>query len=88
MMDALRYWFRKRTSGAAYSTGAMPPFYAMAAPRMWREPRPEGTEAPEEKPWTEDGMQKNFKNFSDVRAISPHSIWGWTRKDTCCAANR
>ena len=23
--------------------------------RMWREPRPEGTEAPEEEPWTEDG---------------------------------
>ena len=32
-------------------------------------------------------MQKNFKNFSDVRAICPFYL-GWTRKGTCCAANR
>ena len=54
MMDALRYWMQThkwRVFDGRYAPVSM----QWLRQRMWREPRPEGTEAPEEKPWTEDG---------------------------------
>ena len=53
-MDALRYWMQThkwRVFDGRYAPVSM----QWLRQRMWREPRPEGTEAPEEKPWTEDG---------------------------------
>ena len=54
MMDALRYWMQThkwRVLDGRYATVSM----QWLRQRMWREPRPERTEAPEEEPWTEDG---------------------------------
>ena len=54
MMDALRYWMQThkwRVFDGRYAPVSM----QWLRQRMWREPRPEGTEAPEEEPWTEDG---------------------------------
>ena len=54
MMDALRYWMQThkwRVFDGRYAPVSM----QWLRQRMWREPRPERTEAPEEKPWTEDG---------------------------------
>ena len=54
MMDALRYWMQThkwRVFDGRYAPVSM----QWLRQRMWREPRPEGTEAPEEKPWMEDG---------------------------------
>ena len=54
MMDALRYWMQThkwRVFDGRYAPVSM----QWLRQRMWREPRPERTEAPEEEPWTEDG---------------------------------
>ena len=54
MMDALRYWMQThkwRVFDGRYAPVSM----QWLRQRMWREPRPEGTEVPEEEPWTEDG---------------------------------
>ena len=54
MMDALRYWMQThkwRVFDGRYAPVSM----QWLRQRMWREPRPEGTEAPEEEPWVEDG---------------------------------
>ena len=54
MMDALRYWMQThkwRVFDGRYAPVSM----QWLRQRMWREPRPEGTEAPEEEPWPEDG---------------------------------
>ena len=52
--QALRYWMQThkwRVFDGRYAPVSM----QWLRQRMWREPRPEGTEAPEEEPWTEDG---------------------------------
>ena len=54
MMDALRYWMQThkwRVFDGRYAPVSM----QWLRQRMWREPRPERTEAPEEEPWVEDG---------------------------------
>ena len=54
MMDALRYWMQTH-KWRVFDGRDAPVSMQWLRQRMWREPRPEGTEVPEEEPWTEDG---------------------------------